>query len=176
MTTYPYSLTMLPVMGITDATADVGTMQSRVKASLEIVEGLRSAPFGMSPTVKQAIEDIRFHLINALNAIQTWLQPGAGNVRDPHVDVPGLVASIDSHIAVVRNSRPAWDAWLKDAYASKQPSEVLPKMDLVPGGAPASGGTGVLQSMQMPSVKDYVTIGLVTGGVLLVGKWLKFFK
>jgi hypothetical protein len=175
---YGYSLDMLPVAGLTDIVQDVETAQLRLTATLEILDGVRNMPAGLSQMLQQALANVRFHVIAGLSFIDAFLRTGH-NIWQQSMDVEGLKDAVDLHLQALTVAKPLWTKWLADAQAQGTPAEQLP----APSSPVVIGQTNAVAAsifddplavVQGPSdLNDYVMIGIV--GLLGLGL-LKLLK
>ncbi len=172
---FAYSLDMLPVSGVSDPTQTVGDARGRLSQTSTILQALLTAPFAMTQDLRQAIDNIKFSVVNGLYLIDGAYSKGF-NLKQPYVDIPGLTAAIDNHLTAIAKAKPLWTAWLKDAKVQWKtgdpalPIEASKTVPLLPNGVALPG---LLESAAAPSLKDYVAIGVVAVGALLLIKLLK---
>lgn len=173
---HPYSLDMLPVAGLTDIVQDVETAQLRLSASLEIVDGIRKIPAGLSQTLQQALANVRFHVVAGLAFIDAFLRTGH-NYLQQATEVEGLKDAVDLHLQALTVARPIWDQWLADARAQKTPEEQLPiSTTPVIIGETNAGNVVALTPQEQANrweLSDYLMVGVV--GLLGLGL-IKLFK
>jgi len=172
---FPYSLDMLPVSSINDPTQLAGDARGRLSQTSTILQALLTAPFAMTQDLRQAIDNIKFSVVNGLYLIDGAYSKGF-NLKQPYVDIPGLTAAIDNHLAAIVKAKVLWDVWLKDAKAQwKTGDPALPVEAPKTASLFANGAAlpGLLESAAAPSLKDYVAIGVVAVGALLL---IKLFK
>jgi hypothetical protein len=172
VTPFEYSLDMLPVSGVNDPTQTVDDARGRLSQTGSILQALQKAPFAMSQELRQAIDNIKFSVVNGLYLIDGAYSKGY-NAKQPYVDIPGLTAAIDNHLLAISKARPIWATWLKDAQAQWKTGD--PPLPIVAKAQEPLFPTvpGLLDSVAGPSLKDYIAIGLVGVGALLL---IKFFK
>jgi len=198
---WPYTLDLLPVSGIIDITQTIWDVYTALQSTLTIVNGILGGPYGMPSTLSQQMENIRFHVINGLALVDTARRTGH-NLREPFINIDGLRSTLDLHVAAIHKARSNWRVWLDDAYANKEESERLPPrpkseavlfgndtltvmqpVALQPAGCPGcfqhygaatDTTTGALNAVTTPmTLRDYVVIGVVAGGLLLAMSWGK---
>lgn len=184
--TWPYTLDLLPVEGMDDGTQSIGDVQRRLRDTLSIINGIRKGPYGLPAVLAQKIDNIRFHVVNALYLIDGATARLGHNLREPYLStVEGLQSAIDNHVVAIDRARGAWTEWLTQALAHKGPEDVLPppprpKPSLLGYGglgvdlsadtqtAPTDPTGGLVKSMQL---SDYLAVGIVTGALLLLYKF-----
>jgi hypothetical protein len=167
---YPYRLDMLPVVGITDITATTGTIRERLMSSQDIITGIRKAPFGYPADLARALDNIQFHIVNALTLVDGYFAAGH-TIREPHGDVPGLLAAINNQVTAVMAAKPLWDRWYADAAASGV--QGLPKKPST--GTPAEATDFLFppqpqDPMTKSKIMSYVGIGLAALGAVWLMK------
>lgn len=168
--TWPYTLDLLPVNGLA-AVSTVGETQMRLRDTLAIVDGMRRGPYGLPAELAQKLENIRFHVVNALTLCNVARRTGH-SWRGPASNVDGLQAAVDNHAVAIERARPVWNAWLTDALANKGPNDVLPVPPIVKtlgygaDTATITDPTGGL--VKTNTLSDYMAIGIVAGGLLLL--------
>lgn len=169
--TWPYTFDLLPVNGFTDPISTLGETQMRLRDSLAIVDGMRKGPYGLPVELVQKLENIRFHIVNALFLCDVAQRTGHA-WRSPASNIDGLRASIDNQVAAIERARPVWNTWLTSALANKGPNDVLPPPPAVAlsygygADAPITDSTGGL--VKTNTLSDYLAIGVVAGGLLLL--------
>lgn len=168
--TWPYTLDLLPIRGLTNTTSTLGETQMRLRDSLAVIDGMRRGPYGLPAALAQKLENIRFHVVNALFLCDVARRTGHA-WRSSASSVDGLQASIDNQVAAVEQARPAWNTWLTDALANKGPNDVLPPPPAVAlsygygADAPITDPLGLVKTN---TLSDYLAIGVVAGGLLLL--------
>jgi hypothetical protein len=110
---WPFSLSLLPIDGILDPTMTVEMARGRLVNTLHIIDGILRIPSGLPGDLKQAIHNVRFHVISGIGLIDGMLQLGYA-MQQPASDVEGLYASIDNHILEIQKSKILWNSWLRD--------------------------------------------------------------
>lgn len=171
--TWPHTLELLPVQGLTNNPAQtISDAQRRLRNTLALVNGMRKGPYGLPQAVVQHLENIRFHVTNGLFLIDVAQRTGH-SLREPVANVDGLQAAIENHAAAVGRARPAWDGWLSDAHATKGENDLLPPLPVASSTFSYFGADAALPDLtgglvKSPSLNDYLAIGLVAGGLLLL--------
>lgn len=154
MAHWPFSLDLLPVAGITNPTATIEAIRGRLVNTLTILDGVVRMPSGLPGDLKQAIYNVRFHVVTGLGLIDSKLQLGSA-IIEPASIVDGLWASIDNHIAELRRTVPLWHSWLNSERRQGFGNDV-----------PAPIRSRFLQAAAQPvNTGDYVGAGLATYGL-----------
>lgn len=171
-TYYPYSLDTLPLTEMTSALQKVSDAKANLTTTQAILQGIAKMPTGLTSDLKQGISNIGFHVDSALAAIDQYLATG-GVTSAPFDTVTGLADLIAKQVAATNALKPAWKAWLKDAYASGVAADgQLPRL-IDEAAAPVASG-GLMSQISKPlGTTDYLSIA----GVALLGYALwKAFK
>jgi len=159
MARWPFSLDLLPVAGITSPAATIEFVRGRLVNTLTILDGVIQTPSGLPGDLKQAIFNVRFHVITGIGLIDGALQLGSSYL-EPASAVDGLLASVDSHIASLANVRPLWNAWVQSERQQGFGADV-----------PAPMRSRFLQTAAQPvRTGDYVGAGLATLGLYGVSR------
>jgi hypothetical protein len=159
MARWPFSLDLLPVADITNPTANIEFIRGRLTNTLVILDGVLKMPAGLPGDLKQAIFNVRFHVVTALGLIEGALQSGFSYL-EPAASVDGLQASVDSHIAALANAQPIWRSWLRSERQQGFGADL-----------PAPMRSRFLQTAAQPvRTGDYVGAGLATLGLYGVSR------
>lgn len=159
MARWPFSLDLLPVAGITNPSATIEFVRGRLVNTLTILDGVLQMPAGLPGDLKQAIFNVRFHVISGIGLIDGALQLGS-SWQEPASVVDGLLASVDSHIASLANAQPIWRAWLQSERQQGLGADL-----------PTPMRSRFLQTAAQPvRTGDYVGAGLATLGLYGVSR------
>jgi len=159
MSRWPFSLDLLPINGIVNPTASIEDIRGRLVNTLSIIDGVLQMPAGLPGDLKQAIYNVRFHVVTGIGLIDGALQSGF-SYQQPASDVDGLLASVDSHISELRNVLPLWHSWLTSECQQGFGADV-----------PAPMRSRFLQAAAQPvNTGDYVGTGLATLGLYGVSR------
>lgn len=113
MSKWPFSLSLLPLDGIQDPNMTIEIARGRLVNTLHIIDGILRIPSGLPGDVKQAIHNIRFHVVSGIGLIDGMLQLGYSMLQ-PASDVEALYDSIDNHIFELQKAKSVWNFWLRD--------------------------------------------------------------
>lgn len=122
---WPYTLDLLPVEGLTDASQSIGDTRGMLTSTLTILDGIRKGPYGLPAALQQLLSDIRFHVVNGIVLIDAGTRKGHSR-RESRLVIEGLQAAIDNQVTAINRARGSWSTWLDDAHANKGQGDVLP--------------------------------------------------
>lgn len=171
---YPYNLIALPPHGINNPMQSVRELDDRLNSALTIIDGLREAPYSMPADLKQALDNIRFHVIGGLTFVDAYIRRG-GTWRQPASDIgPEVQLCIDNLVLSVSQARQIWDPWIKMSHMTWQQTDgPLPTLPLA--GFSGYGGYGdTLTDVAKPlTITDYIAIGGVAVLSILLVRAMK---
>ena len=154
MAKWPYSLSMLPVGGIMDPTANLSLVRGRLLNTLEILDGVLKVPSGLPERLRQAVYNVRFHVVVGIDLIDGFVTVGH-SFLEPAASVDGLYEAIDAHVEELRVTAPIWQAWMRGAWQDFG-GDRLP--------APLAS-SWFRQAAQPVGTRDYIGAGLATAGL-----------
>jgi len=160
---HPFTLDILPLTGISDGTQSIRDVKGRLLQTLQVLDGLLKAPFGLTSVLRTQLENVRFHVVNGLTLVDAAERLGY-SLEQPASDIDGLFATIDNHKLAIERTRGTWTAWLKDAHAQQTVADApLPIKQQRSSKKPVAIGFGADESTTQ-SLTPY----LIAGGVALV--------
>lgn len=160
---WPFTLDMLPLQGITSPVANIEFIRGRLVNTLSILDGVLKMPSGLPGDLKQMVYNIRFHVVAGIGLVDAGIRSGLSWL-ELAASVDGLPATIDNHIAALRETLPAWRHWLR-AARKQQSSPGAVGFGMEPA-LPAPLRSEFMRQLAQPvRTGDYVGAGLASAGL-----------
>jgi hypothetical protein len=143
MKKWPFSLNLLPLEGIQDPNMTIEVARGRLVNTLHIIDGILRFPNGLPSDLRQAIHNVRFHVVNGIGLIDGMLQLGYSYLQ-PASDVEALYDTISNHILELQKAKIVWNSWIRSEASQ--------------------GYSGFIDEMAKPSTtKDYAAAAGIYG-------------
>ena len=181
------SLYLLPISGITNPTLSVREAREALKATLLILSGILGTAVGYPAFLRQALLDIRFHIVSGLSFIDSYL--GAGYYHTDSInDVEGLPEALYNHLIAIQRAKPLWNAWATEvktihkqpgapeftAPTSPRPQSALGAVDATASTAVAPTAPTPFEEVSKPTpLKTYMGMAVVGAAGLLLWRLLR---
>ena len=177
----PPTVYALPVTGISSPTLTVRDARELLKLTRLILSNVLNAPVGYPAILRQALLNVRFHVVSGLSFIDSYL--GAGYYQDDNVsDVEGLSEAIYNHLTAIQQAKPVWDSWAREVKTvhkqpdapqftapASPPSQSALAGDTTGATAPVVAPPSAFDEVSKPTpMKTYVGMAIVGGVGLLL--------
>jgi len=110
------SLNFLPVQGTTNTTKNIWDCKNGMLYTLQLIDSVRTAPYGLPTDLAQVIENMRFHVGVALALLDHALITGH-SYQDSAANVDDYSACVSLYLDELQTAKQLWNQWLLDAQS-----------------------------------------------------------